>query len=351
MIDDPLPRPKKRARRSARPATAILFVLSICLALATIEGLTRLFFPAFDPSGRFDFDYPVGTLVLGRPGTEARQAKNTGDYDVAVSINRHGLRDANDISRATADDLVIVGDSVAWGWGIEEGLRFSNLVEAMTGIRTFNLSAPTDIEGYASLLRYAQSLGARIGRVIVAVSMETDIGLYEPPPPTASPASHPRLPAVKTWLQTHSAAYIFATSAIHQTAWLNALAVRMGLIIPNLEGIPPNDDIAQDIESSADKLKAISDRYSTLAVLVPSRGLWVGSNRVAEDRVHRALVAALARRGIEVLDLRPLFERGGAPLSLHFANDGHWNPRGHRLAAEAIVDRLRAHGRGDALRR
>ena len=78
-----------------------------------------------------------------------------------------------------------------------------------------------------------------------------------------------------------------------------------------------------------------------LAVLIPSRALWVGAGRDREDRLHRRFLAALQARGIDVLDLRPLLEAGGRPLSFHFANDGHWNAEGHRLAAEAIARRLR----------
>jgi len=72
-------------------------------------------------------------------------------------------------------------------------------------------------------------------------------------------------------------------------------------------------------------------------MLIPSRALWVGDNSAVEDRIHKELVAALVKRGVAVLNLRPLFEAGGAPLTLHFANDGHWNARGHALAAEAIA--------------
>jgi hypothetical protein len=56
--------------------------------------------------------------------------------------------------------------------------------------------------------------------------------------------------------------------------------------------------------------------------------------------VHRSLLAALARRGANVLDLRPLFEAGGDPLAFYFASDAHWNAKGHALAADAIARRL-----------
>jgi len=310
--------------------------------LGLVEGLTRLCLPAFDPSGGFDFDYDVGSLVLAHPGAAARQAKNTGDFDVAVRINRHGLRDDKDIAEAMPQDVVVVGDSVAWGWGVEASERFSDLVGAMTGLRVFNLSTPTDLGGYEELLRYADGLGARIGTVVLAVSMETDLRLYGPGGDQRHPPRILNLARWKAWLEQHSAAYLFFVSAIHQTPWLSRLAERLGLIVPNLAGMSLNQYSPTLIESSADKIQEIARQHPTIVMITPSRGLWAGANRAVEDRVHRSLVAALQARGVNVVDLRPLMEAAGAPLSYHFANDGHWNPRGHRLAAQAIAERLRS---------
>lgn len=331
--------PRSETRSKGRGAWVVLLLIAgVVAGLALCEGLTRLFLPAFDPSGQFEYDHPVGSLMLGRPGTVARQAKNTGDYDVPVRINMHGLRDDNDVSTATPDDVLVVGDSFTWGWGVETRDRFSDRLQILTGRRTFNLSTPTDIEGYAELLAYARSLGARADRVVIAVCMENDLRHYaarsdgEASPPDTVPFRH--------WLSTHSAFYLFALTVVHQTPWLRTLAVWAGLITPNLEGISRNDDDPAIVAASADRLLDIARRYRALVVLIPSRALWVGPSRAVEDRVHQAFVAALRQRGIDVLDLRPLLEAKGTPLAYHFANDGHWNPEGHALAAQAISQHL-----------
>lgn len=330
-----------RARRAA--ATAIVTVLATLLALVLIEGATRALFPAFDPSGQLEFDYKVGPLFLARPNTTSRQAKNTGDFDVAISINRHGLRDSADIATARADDLIVVGDSIAFGWGVEEHERVSNQIQSMTGRRTFNLAALTDFDGYDELLSYVASLGAAIGQIVLIVSMETDLHIYG----SASVAeSHgpawldTGIDDLRDWLGRNSAAYIMALTVVHQTPWLNELAVRAGLIIPNLEGMRRNVYSRDVIESAADRLHQMARRYRTLVVIAPSRGLWVGPNRIVEDRVHREFVSALRLGGLDVVDPRPLLENGNMPLSYHFANDGHWNARGHRLIAGLVAERL-----------
>lgn len=322
-------------RKAGRGAlTAVIILASVAAGLGLVEGLTRLLMPAFDPSGQFDFAYRVGALDLGRPGTAARQTKNAGDFDVAVRINRHGLRDDNDIATATADDIVVVGDSFAWGWGVDIRDRFSEHLQRLTGRRTFTLATPTDIEGYAALLAYARALGAQIGQVAIAVCMENDLKDYAPAGDTI------RTFDLKDWLAGRSAAYRLLTTVVHRTPWLKAGAVRLGLIVPNLEGISHHEEMPGIVEASAGRLQEIARQYRTLVVVIPSRALWVGDNRAIEDRIHRDFVAALHRRGIDALDLRPAFEAQGAPLAYHFANDGHWNPKGHRLAAETTGRRL-----------
>ncbi len=327
-----------RKRRGILTALAVVagLVLGTCLA----EGLTRLLLPAFDPSGRFEFTYPVGSLMLGNPGTEARQIKNTGDYDVAVRINSHGLRDANDVATAGSDDILVVGDSFTWGWGVDAQDRFSDQLQILTGRRTFNLSTPTDLDGYAALLAYAKSLGSTAGRVVIAICMENDLRVYGVTDPDQLPPG--RGGAVKDWLANNSALYLLAVTTVQQTPWLRDIAVKAGLIVPNLEGIAKNDYDPVVVDSSANRLQDIAERYRTLVVLIPSRALWVGNSRARaiEERVHTAFIVALQRRGIDVLDLQPVLEAQLAPLSYHFANDGHWNVRGHALAAHAISQHL-----------
>ena len=319
-----------------------VLALGTALALASFEGAVRLVFPTFDRSGQFDFTYTVaGNLVLGQPGAVARQQKNTGDFDVIVRIGPRGLRDDKDVAGATVDDIAVVGDSFAWGWGIEDGERFSDILQGLLGRRVYNVSAPTNLTGYAALLDYAQALGGRFGRAVVAVCMENDLYDYDTPqPPPAGGAAEAGW-ELREWLDRNSAAYFLVTATVHQTPWLERIAVRSGVITPNIEGIARNVYSEAAIESSARKVAELALKSpKLLVVIIPSRGLWAGNNRAVEEQVHTGFVVALARRGIDVLDLRPLWKAGGRPLDYHFANDGHWNARGHRLAAEAIARRL-----------
>ena len=121
--------------------TAALTVVGVAIALLSFELAVRLAFPAFEPSGRFNFTYRVdGNLILGSPGIVARQRKNAGDYDVTVRINARGLRDDKDVARATTNDIAVVGDSFAWGWGVQAEERFSDRLQKLTGKRVFKMA-------------------------------------------------------------------------------------------------------------------------------------------------------------------------------------------------------------------
>jgi len=54
--------------------------------------------------------------------------------------------------------------------------------------------------------------------------------------------------------------------------------------------------------------------------------------------VRRRFLAELAARGIPHLDLAPALQRAGAPV--FHVMDGHFNEAGHRVAADALLERL-----------
>lgn len=326
-------------------------VLALLLVGAAQEYAIRFTLPAFDPSGhvRFIKDERSG-LNLGRPRSVQRQIMNAGDYDVSIHFNRYGLRDKRDITKGTAEDYYVVGDSFTFGWGVEENQRFSSQLEVLTGRRTYNLATPADFDGYLQLISDAETRGAKIRHVILAVNSIDDIVDYEAKAarqrkdadrsdstPTGNGGIG--LMSIKHFLLARSSLYFLVTSLVHRTGWLKDQLTRMGIIIPirtMLSGLPD----ARAINSAARKLVELDRRYDLTVLIIPSRGLWVGDRRDDVDRAHKAFVARLRERGLKPVDLRPILEKDGAPMSYHFANDGHWRPRGHKAAAQALAAAL-----------
>lgn len=317
-----------------------LMLCSLFLSTALAERFVRAFFPVYDPSGRIEIRLNENQMSLGKKNTVSRQWKNTGDYDITVRINGDGFRDAKALGSSAADDFFVVGDSFSFGWGVEENERYSNLLETRLGVRVYNISIPTDINGYERLIRYASERGAPIKNLIVGVCMENDIKDYDQKHAVSNYKRRrpTRLDFWKRWLNGHSALYNWFTSVVKQHEASKKIAERLGWVVDNLDGMKKSIWNEAALDSSARKLSEIVRPYRSWIVLIPSRGLWTGDNQETERRVHEVFVRKLEALHLNEVDLRPVFEKGGNPLQYHFKYDGHWNQKGHRLAAEAIAN-------------
>ncbi len=315
---------------------------SFAIAGTAAELAVRRLLPQFDPSGSLTFahDSEYG-VSLGSPGAERRLYKNSGDYDVPVVFNQHGLRDRRDIADARRTDVIFVGDSFTFGWGVRDEQRFSTVFEALTGVRAFNLAVPTGIHGYQALLNLARDRGAEPGRVVIGICMENDLRLDAASDAAAEPddagGGAPIREMTKAWLTSQSALYVAASAAVHQVPLVRALAARVGLLAGPLgENVPPTPT---EVDAAAARTASLAAPYSATVLIIPSRGLWLGTDTHAWDDAHRRFVADLRARQVDVLDLRAAIEAGGNPLQYYFRYDGHWNADGHRLAATALASR------------
>lgn len=321
---------------------ALLGVASALCGLA-LEWGVRWTLPRFDPAGTLSFRVTEAGLPLGIPGATTRQYKNTGDFDVEVGFNRYGFRDRKDLASAEPADWFVVGDSYSMGWGVEEAERFSDLLDQRLDRRFFNISIPADLLGYARLVDYAKRRGAPIRRLLVGVCMENDLLDYRALEGQSQPSA-PRtgVRRIKAWLTANSALYAAVTTVVHRYPLLRSLAIRSGLVVDNIAGMRRNRFDPDILEASLERVVRLVEPYQAVVVIVPSRGLWVGGNESTESRIHAAFVSGLRSAGVDVVDLRPVFEASGDPLQFHFGNDGHWNPSGHRAAADALAAHLAA---------
>jgi hypothetical protein len=319
----------------------VKFAAATCAALVglmIVEFAARVIAPAYDPTGHVAFTLLPDGTPIGPPGAVRRLVKNTGDYDVQVRFNSLGLRDSKSIAVSGVDSIFVVGDSFGFGWGVEEAQRFSNLLEDRLSRLVFNISAgAADFDGYDHLIRYAEANRARIGTLVVSVCMENDLREYGPEEPGQVRLS--TFAGVKAFLTEHSAVYGLVAVAIHRTPWLARAATQTGLLSPNLAAIAESDVSDGAIKSSAARLRRLVAGRRAVILIVPSRALWVGTDahRRQTARAHDAFVRALRQAGLKVVDVRAAFELQGNPLSLHFANDGHWTAVGHRIAADALA--------------
>jgi hypothetical protein len=326
-------------------------VVCTVISVVLLEIAIRIFLPVYVPSDRVGF-VTLGGAMVGSPGAVFRVSNNAGDFDVEVRFNALGFRDKKSLTASTDRDLFVVGDSIPFAWGVAARDRFSDQLQAILNRPVFNIAIPhLDLDGYDRLLHYAEANGASIKNLIISVSMEKDLHIYDTSQIlslASSPAALPgmtiprgKLQELKEYLLGHSALYVALTSIVHQTPWLRRIAVRFGLLIPNLV-IPDFVGSTEALSTSALRVVQLTRGRNAIVLIIPSRRLWVGktADRAEAARIHEAFVKILKDSGMIVVDLRDRFEQSGNPLSYLFANDGHWNKEGHRLAAEALAEVL-----------
>jgi len=325
---------------------------AICLLL--LELIVRSTFPFFNPKAQILFHVQDGNFLLGPISQQVRQAALKGDFDLIVSFNKHGFRDAKDLRDSSERDIFVVGDSFSMGFGVDEDQRYSNLLQAKLGRPVYNISIPEDILGYSKLLEYAQNRGAKVRNLIVGVCMENDLRDYrngktafeiwkESAGKNLSIPTVERLRRLRVWFRSHSALYIALTFAIKKNPTLQHLLERAGLA-EDTGILMANQQFSETVlESSRDELVKLASRYNSVILIVPSRMLWCGPNRAEEAKIHDRFVQLVRQAGLPVVDMKPIFERNGNPLSHYFTSDSHWNPKGHLAAGDALLEYFQSH--------
>jgi hypothetical protein len=339
-------RPSWRVRCRRALFKGLLLCISALVGLAILEGGVRVFLPVYIPYGMVPFHVDANNVPLAPKNFTARYRKTTRQYDtILIQINQYGLRDAKDLCDSTENDLFVVGDSYSYGWGVEEDQRYSDLLASMLGVDVYNISIPTDIDGYIRLVEYARRQGATINSLVVGICMENDLRDYAVPIPAVRREGI--LARAKQYLNQHTATYNAITSAVHQSAFLAGVAVKLGVINDGSSAARPMYS-RRVIESSAEKVDELVERFGipTVVVIVPVRGLWIGGAEDDYSRIHEEFVALLRERSLSVVDMRPVFEAGGDPLGYYF---GHWTTEGHAKAAEEIYKVMRASEPQDAI--
>jgi lysophospholipase L1-like esterase len=248
---------------------------------------------------------------------------------VPVRINGDGLRDRDyPIERTGARRLVFLGDSLTFGWGVEEDLRFESILERELGKR-----APTEII----------NLGTGNYNTVQEVELFLAKGMkYKPDEVVvfwfvndAEPT-----PQVSRWeLLGHSRFVTFFWSRLKTL--MSRVDERKSFqgYYAGLYGDGEPGWIAE--QEAFLKLKRAADAggFGLRVVLLPelhdpARQPFAGQ--------HAKVMAFLARNGIAALDVTPAFKDVTEPLKLWVApDDAHPNADAHAIIAKAVEPFLR----------
>jgi hypothetical protein len=331
-----------RARRAV--ATTLLVLLGGALGLAGAELMARMFAPRWQPSvsersSLWEYDAELGWSH--RPGAHSRFVGPSWDVDVA--INSDGLRDVERVPSEAAGRrrLLLLGDSMAWGFGVEAHETLAAVLRERCPDWEFVNAA---VSGYSTDQEYLywRSHADRFGPhdVLVLVHANDITGnalgrMYGYAKPQFvwergglelrnTPVPRRRgWERAYTWLTAHS---WFANGTLRRPplgSWLE-----YGLL-PGTGGPPDGREVTRRLlqRFASEARDAGAQLRVALVQMEPQTTAWLLD------------VAREAR--IPALDLAPALgaaQRSGTEVTLR--GDKHWNAVGHRIAGDAIADAL-----------
>lgn len=379
---DPAAQPPWRARLGALLGSVLLLTVSCAIAVLFAEFAVRLVRPQTvwrtTPPGMYAPDGDEGYKLA--PGYRGRSYNRT-EFDNRVSVNQLGVRGAemgpkrDDVMR-----ILVLGDSFAFGVGVEDDETFAALLPSVTArlptvpsaveIETINSGIPG--LGAPQQVRWLERHGLAMApdAIVLAVFLGNDLQ-----DATADAVSwrivdgqmvgRGSTPKWRHWLYFNSHLYALLKSAV-PTGLQQRVRERLGLAEATRERLghgvlavyaqPPSEVSrlgAAGTAKALDRLMAIAEERDlpVAAMLIPefaqvSADRWrtvfaqldadpADYDVLAPNRVFHELLDA---REIPVLDLTSrltqAIERGEQP---YFDRDRHWTASGHAVAAEELA--------------
>jgi lysophospholipase L1-like esterase len=324
----------------AKPLLLLLSTL-LCLGLAELLARGLGLAPEIAP---IEVDMPYGAFISSEDPVLLYQPKpGAGD------INAYGIRDRDYPLHASAGTLriVVLGDSVGFGLcSVMEGALpldavFSEVLERDLEARgrraeVINLSVSGYNTAQETAFFEAKGLPLEPDLVLVAYVLNDH-------------ADHPSVEVLHLARDERFARYRALTRAMARNALLESHLIRAlwyrlsdfpGEELPS----PSNDRYAVRISEDFEPLRRLSVKhgFDVLVAIFPllQRQTEAG---YAEAWQHEVVARVAREKGFDALDLLPAFEAAGAgDLQRLRGRCGAMHPdeRGHRVAAEAILERL-----------
>ncbi|MCW7071387.1 MAG: SGNH/GDSL hydrolase family protein [Methanophagales archaeon] len=369
-----------------------LVVASVVVFFVIAEGYFAVFNPQiFDNPSFTQSDETLGWV--NKPSVNVTIA--TQEFQVPVKINSKGLRDREYEYKKPEgiNRIVVLGDSFTWGCGVEEKKIFTEVLEdnLLEKFQVINMGVIGYSNAQELLTLMNEGIKYNPNIVIVAFCIQNDIrdnvksinkhmfilNNNTELILTNVPISRKRddadtqndlLASSEKFLRKHSHAYNFLygrllSSPFGKNLMVNLLT-KLGLaeeygqyncIFSNTytPEVQYNWNLTKAILKEIDTVAKENDA-KTLIVLIPMQihvnaELWEKSVRQFGlktsdynlSKPNDILVEFGKENNIHVLDLFPEFRKHiESGEQLYFYKDGHWNPTGHKYAAELIYDKL-----------
>jgi len=336
-----------------------LIVLSILFALTLSEIALRVmhFSPMYVSPERDRF-WKYDSLLgwAHEPGQEGRF--ETPQFHTVVRINDKGLRDRshsyerqNGIKR-----ILVLGDSFAWGYGVEESERFSQLLEKSMGVEVINAG----VSGYSTDQEWLwyRSEGIKYeADLVILVVAGNDVGdndqqlvstiYYKPkfvleddelvltgyPVPKTSPRGR-----FVYSLSQHSALAYFLVQRYFDT-----LSLYGKLKVSSAHRNSPGSAMSVPTEpykltiTIIDEMRDMAESRKAKFMIVTTDRWW---NSPSSEN-YQDFITTLRTKNFLVLDVESM--PGFDSEEMLIPDDGHWNQTGHEFVAEKIKALIDSH--------
>jgi hypothetical protein len=375
---------------AGRRARVVLPLLLVLLTLAFCEGLLRVVFRVAPPENTHLLPQRLASLHIFEPAEGSsfyrvrpnyQQRLLSHEFSIEVRTNNIGLREREDYHGEPVD-IAFIGDSFTFGWGVELGQRYSDIVAAAFPQKLVLSYAYPNGHAPINYLAYLQAHPEMMPEVLVLglfafndLASDTADAIIERNPETGQVVRvgsqtyavddrgfiHERNnppPGVMSWrgLSRHTAIGRTLRVAWHRATSAGHAPERPGRLTPLDQG--RFDETALQALSHIEALDALArSSGSTLLVFHIPFASEVGDYpvcRYAADTCERhrrenPLGEALARwareNGIRFIDPVSRFRKlEAAGQRLYFPLDAHWNVQGHAAAAELILGFLEDKG-------
>lgn len=286
--------------------------------------------------------------------------------DPLINTDSYGFRNVGESYDET--DIYVIGDSFAWGWGVARKDAFYGLLETQldTPIVTFGVPA-YGFEQYQTVFQdWAVS---RKPKTVILSLYSNDLQRLKPQSDMEN--AYQRLGIVDyetmNWYNNSLIYKFLVKRKISQlfNSFFNTKKADNGLIFCNhqfmanlasgtsqhylesTDHVQVEEALSELIEQAKlnnielvifcfpSKESANIDQY---AQFFPKSIDYLKNETLGYER----LCGIAQKEGVSCLDLTNRFRQKSSTEKLYFDVDGHWNPAGHRLAAEVMAETLSA---------
>src|SRR5688500_5619994 len=282
----------------------------------------------------------------------------TPQFRTVVRINENGLRDqAHPYERQNdSERILVLGDSFAWGYGVEESERFSELLEKSLDVEMINAG----VSGYSTdqeLLWY-RSEGIKYETdLVILVLAGNDVGdndrqlvstiYYKPnfvidegqlvPIGYPVPKTSPQGRFIYSLSQRSALSYFLVQRYFDLLSVYGRLKVNSDHANSPVSGISAKSEPFKLTIALIDEMRNIAESRKAKFMIVATDRWWNSPSR----ETYKDFINTLRTEGFLVLDVEsmPDFE----PEEMLIPNDGHWNQSGHEFVAEKIKALIETH--------